>query len=138
MDRAIGLALFPKERRRLVWVDESSEVFKANSLGPNARTLLTQSRHFYTSAIICNPRPVGLDPMVIGQADWVVMYDMPHPIDRQRVAEVIGWPPKQLNDALDEIRRRGEYWYLMFDAKGYRMRICPPLPIDADHGTAEL
>jgi hypothetical protein len=68
LDRAVGLGLFPKDRRVLEWIDEAGDVFPSNSLGPNARTLLQQSRHYHVSALICCPRPLTINPLVLAQA----------------------------------------------------------------------
>lgn len=133
LDRAVGLALFPQDRKTLLWVDEATEVFPANRLGPYARTLLQQSRHYLTSAVLCCPRPMGLDPLTIGQADRVIMYDMPHPRDRERVAAAIGIPPKTLDVELDALREKGPYWYLMYDARAHELYRCPPLPLSGSH-----
>jgi hypothetical protein len=137
LDRALGLALYPKNRRVLVWVDEAGEVFPANRAGPNARTLLQQSRHWYTSLLMCCPRPMNIDPLCISQADRVVIYDLPHPRDRERVAASIGIAPKVLDAELDETRARGAYWYLMYDAREHALYRCPPLPMSEGYKHAQ-
>lgn len=137
LDKALGAALWPKDRRVLIWVDEAGEVFPAGRTGPNARTLLKQSRHWYTSALLCDPRPINLDPLTLAQADRVVMYDMPHPSDRDRVAAAIAVPPKVLNAELDATRARGAHWYLMYDSRAHELYRCPPLPLAADYTHAQ-
>lgn len=137
LDRAVGLALFPKNRRVLLWVDEAGEVFPANRTGPNARTLLQQSRHWYTSLLMCCPRPITIDPLCIAQADRVVMYDLPHPRDRERVAASIGIEPRELNAQLDETRARGPYWFLLYDARAHELYRCPPLPMSKGYKHAQ-
>lgn len=137
LDRAVGLALFPKKRRVLLWVDEAGEVFPANRLGPNARTLLQQSRHWYTSVVMCCPRPINIDPLCVSQADRVVIYDLPHPRDRERVAAAIGIEPRVLSAELDATRGRGEHWYLLYDARAHELYRCPPLPMSAGYRHAE-
>ncbi len=129
LDRAVQLVLFPKHRRTLLWVDEAGEVFPANRTGPYARTLLHQGRHWQASAVIAGPRPMNLDPLVLAQADRVVMYDVPHPRDRERIAQAIGWPPRELNFELDQTRAAGPHWFLMYDAREHMLYRCPPLPI---------
>lgn len=129
LDRAVSLVLFPKDRRALLWVDEAGEVFPANRTGPHARTLLHQSRHWQASAIIAGPRPMNLDPLVLSQADRVVMYDVPHPRDRERIAATIGWEPRRLAAELDATRAAGPFWFLMYDAHSHTLYRCPPLPI---------
>jgi hypothetical protein len=137
LDRAVGLALFPKDRRVLLWIDEAGEVFPANRTGPNARTLLQQSRHWYTSVILCCPRPITIDPLCIAQADRVVIYDLPHPRDRERVAASIGIAPATLIRELDATRARGDYWFLLYDARSHQLYRCPPLPMSKGYRHAQ-
>ena len=137
LDRAVGLALFPKDRRTLLWVDEASEVFPANRTGPNARLLLQQSRHWLTSAVLCCPRPINIDPLCIAQADRVVIYDLPHPADRERVAATIGVPPKTLAAELDATRGRGEHWFMMYDARAHELYRCPPLTLSGSYKSTQ-
>jgi hypothetical protein len=128
LDRALGLALYPKGRRVLVWIDEGGEVFPVNP-GPNARTLLHQSRHWNASAIIACPRPKDIATLVPAQADYIAIFDVPSPHDRQRLAETMGWPPAKLNAALEDCTRRGAHWFLLFDARAHELYLCPPLPM---------
>lgn len=140
LDRAVGLALHPKDVPTLMWVDEVGRVFPTGSkgqTGPNGRTFLEQSRHYYTSALLCGPRPVGVDPLVISQADRVVMYDLPHPKDRTRLAENIGRPAAELVRELDELKRLPEHSFLMYDARTNALYQCPPLPISPGYKHAQ-
>ncbi len=66
IDKAIGAGLFPRDRKMLLWIDEGGEAFPVNQTGPNGRLLLHQSRHYNASALICAPRPKGLDPLSYG------------------------------------------------------------------------
>jgi hypothetical protein len=136
VDRALELALYPKDRRVLVWVDEAAEIFPAGGTGPAGRLLLRQSRHWYTSLILCNPRPIGLDPLCLSQADRVVMYDLPHPRDRERIAEAIGVPSRELAPLLDQLRHL-EHWFLMYIAAEHQMYLCEPLPMSTGHRHAQ-
>lgn len=137
LDRAVGLALYPKNRRVLLWVDEAGEVFPAGRTGPAGRTLLQQSRHWYASVIMCTPRPINIDPLCLAQADRVVIYDLPHPRDRERIAAAIGIEPKVLNAELDQTRARGPHWYLLYDARAHELYRCPPLPLSEGYKHAQ-
>ena len=138
LDRAVGLALFPKGRRVVLWVDEAGEVFPAGRLGPHARTLLQQSRHWHASALLCTPRPINIDPLCLSQADRLVMYDLPHPRDRERVAGAIGVEPRRLAEILNETRARGEHWFTMYVAHTHSLYRCPPLRLSgASTSTAD-
>lgn len=137
LDRAVGLSLFPKGRRTVTWIDEAADVFPSSGMGPHARTALAQSRHWHASYLICCPRPMTISPLVLQQADRVLMFDVPGVADRQRLAETLGWPLKvaggnvapgnDLTSLLNEVRRL-PFHYLMFDAASYKMYLCPPLP----------
>lgn len=126
IDKAIGAALFPRDRKVLIWIDEGGEAFPVNRTGPNGRLLLHQSRHFATSALICAPRPKGLDPLSYGQADRVAMFDVPSPLDRQRLADTIGINAAKLSTVMDETNRRGNYWSTLFHAGEHALYRIPP------------
>lgn len=137
LDAALALGLWPKDRPVLMWVDEAGEVFKANQTGPHGRTALHQSRHHQLSLLLCCPRPKGIDPLCLMQADRVLMYDVPNPADRERLAEAIGIKPQHLKSELDRTRkertidgrqRGGDWWYLMYVADEHQLYRCPPLP----------
>lgn len=131
LDRAVGLALYPKDRPALVWIDEVGEVTKGTSVTPpHFSRLLMQSRHYGpASALLCGPRPMRIDPLCVGQADLIYIYRVPNPADRQRLAEMMGYPPKRLSAELDETTRRGKYWHLLYDGRedGHMYRM-PPIP----------
>jgi len=128
IDRALGAGLYPKDRPVLVWVDEKGEAFKANQTGPHGRTALHQGRHHKLSMILCGPRAMGVEPLCISQGDRVLMYDVPNPADRERIAANIGVSPRVLTAELNETKRRGPYWYLMYVAAEDQLYRCPPLP----------
>lgn len=134
IDKAIGAALFPRTRKVLLWIDEGGEAFPIHQVGPNGRLLLHQSRHFLCSALICAPRPKGLDPLTYGQSDRVLMFDMPAPMDRQRIAETIGIPAVKLSRIMNETARKGpdgkgKYWSTMYHAEDHAIYRLPPFPI---------
>lgn len=129
IDKAIGAALFPRDRKVVMWVDEAGEAFPLHRLGPNARTLLHQSRHFNASAILCCPRPIGIDTLCLAQADRVTMFDVPSPHDRKRVADAIGINPARLDEVLRETRRRGAHWSTMYEAHEHQLYRLPPFEL---------
>lgn len=126
LDRAIGLALFPRGRRTLLWIDEARTVMRSNATGPFARTLLEQSRHFHTSALICCPRPVTIDPLVLAQADRVCVFDVPAKADRERLADTLGYDRGVWNQWCNIVAQR-KYWFLMFVASEHETYLCPPI-----------
>lgn len=129
LDRAVGAALTPRDRPTLLWTDEAGEVFPSNRLGPHARTLLHQSRHWNVHAVITGPRPLTIDKLCRGQADRVVMYDLPDPDDRKAIASSIGWDVRQLTSELEETRRRGEHWFTLYESREHALYRCPPLRV---------
>lgn len=137
LDRAVGLALYPKTRRVLLWVDEAGEVFPANRTGPHARTLLQQSRHWYASVILCCPRPVTIDPLCLAQADRVIIYDVPNPADRRRIADSIGMDPTFFARQMDETKAKGEHWFMVYVASEHALYRCPPLPMESSYKHAQ-
>lgn len=128
LDRAIGMAMYPSDQPSLVWGGEVGELCTESSIGPHLRRLLMQSRHYKTSALFDGPRPKKIDPLVIAQSDFVAVYDLPNPADRQRVAETIGYPPARFSQECDETFRRGPYWHLLWSTAAKRLYRCPPLP----------
>ena len=129
VDAVIGACLFPRERKVVIWIDEGGEAFPVNQVGPNGRLMLHQSRHFFASALICAPRPKGLDPLTYGQADRVLMFDVPSPMDRQRLADTMGIKPERLTRVMDETNRRGDYWSTMYDAPEHQLYRIPPFQL---------
>jgi hypothetical protein len=135
LDRAVGLAF--NHRRTLLWLDEVGDLTTANRTPPYMRRALHQGRHRQLSMLMCGPRAVDINPLVLSQADHVYIFDMPHPRDRDRVAAVVGIPP---GDFANMIQALGPYEYLRWD--GHELVHYPKLPIgatpaqrEADHAT---
>lgn len=128
LDRAVGMAMFPKDDQSLVWAGEIGELTTGNRTGPHLRRLLMQSRHFHTSALFDGPRPMNIDPLVIAQSDYVAIFDLPNPADRKRVADTISYDPSRFERECECTFRRGEFWHLLWVTKAKHMFRCPPLP----------
>lgn len=128
LDRAVGMVLQPRDKPALVWVDDAGELSSGSYTGPHTRRLLMMSRHHDASAIFTMPRPKNVDPLMLAQADYVLVFDLPSTLDRARVAETIGYPAKRFNDELNETRRRGEHHFLLWVAREAKLYRCPPLP----------
>jgi hypothetical protein len=133
IDRAIGLCLFPKDRRVLKWTDEAGVAYKVHESGPNGTTVQNQNRHYKAPQLFCCPRPKNIETLVLSQSDRIFMWDVPSPGDRQRLADNMGVPPRDLDREL--ARREHEmpqFSYLMFmagppDQRG--LYLCPPMPL---------
>lgn len=123
LDRALGLAL--SRKRVCVWADEIGAMTRANSTGPNLRRLLHYGRHSETSAIMCGPRPIDVDPLCIAQADYVGMFRTANPADRKRIADNCGMSMREIDTANAALQ---PYEYMWYDAREDEAFIMPPLP----------
>jgi hypothetical protein len=130
LDRAVGLAY--NHRRSLLWIDEGGELGSAHKTGPWFRRVLKMGRHRDLSLFVCDPRPVNVNPLILAQSDFVYVFDLPNPRDRERVAEMIGWDPKAFHDAVLGLPPHA---YLRYDARAEddddRLIEFPPLPRSA-------
>lgn len=124
MDRALGLVL-NNPGPTAAWVDEIGTLTRNGRTPPNLRRGLHHGRHDQLTLIECGPRSKDIDPLCISQADFVATFDTPNPMDRRRIAENIGWPPKVFDQAVMEL---GEHEYLWFDANAHTLTHMPKLP----------
>ena len=123
IDRAIGLAY--THRRCCLFVDEAHEAIPAGRTPPHARRVLRQARHHDLSTIWATPRPKTVDALMIANADWVYVFKLPNPDDRRRVAENIGWDPRDFDEAVFAL---GPHEYLRYDAGADDLAHFPALP----------
>ena len=131
LDRAVGLALFPRDRRTVLWVDEIGEVTQTNRTPPNLRQLLMQSRHYSASVLMAGPRPRHIDRLCVAQADRILIFNLPLRDDREYIADNACIDRRALEAAHDEARRRGRHWFVMWLAdEPDELYLCPPLPED--------
>lgn len=125
LDRAVSLALNNPRGRALLWIDERGE-FTVRP-GPGMRRALNQSRHYGLSILSCGPRAVNIDPLLIGNADYLFIFQLPGIHDRRRIAETIGVPEDQLSRAIFALE---PYEYLRWDQGNREMIQFPPLPAE--------
>jgi hypothetical protein len=132
LDRAVGMALFPKDHPVLLWAGEVGELMPNGRPGPHMRRLLQQNRHHRVTALFDGPRPVYVDPQVLLQSNLVALFELPNPADRRRVAETVGLEPKPFEQICFDTWDRGDYWFLLIDTdarRGEQLWRCAPLPI---------
>jgi len=110
MDDVIGLASAHGDT--MVLVHEMGLLAPSGQTPPHTRRALHQGRHRRLSLIMCAPRPVTMDPLVLAQSDLVYVFKLPNPADRRRVAEVIGWDPSDLDAAVHGL---AAHEYLRYD-----------------------
>jgi hypothetical protein len=132
LDRAVALALYPQDHRCLLWAGEVGELQPHGNPGPHMRTLLMQNRHYNVSALFDGPRPVNVDPLTLHQSDLVAVFPLPNPADRKRIAEAIGFPPKDFDRVCFETWRREGHWFVLYDAKADTLFRHEPLPDEDD------
>lgn len=132
IDRAIGLALH--NRKTLLWIDEVGEVTRAGKTPPNFRRALHHGRHRQLTLILAGPRPKDVDPLCVSQADHAFVFHLPNPADRARVAENIGWPPKELDRAVHDL---GDHEFLWWCTKTQELTHLPALPLPSPSSEPE-
>lgn len=120
----------------LLLVHEVALIAPSGKVPPNMRRLLVTNRHDGVSMILCGPRPITVDPLVLGQADLVYIFELQVQDDRDRIAGAVGWDKRDLYAELDEL---GPHEYLLFDANAdkpgpgepdLRLIHCQALPRD--------
>jgi hypothetical protein len=141
MDHMIGLGLqhgnseFARGRIGCcILVHEIGVVAPMHKTQNHMKRLLAHNRHNHATAIFCGPRPQTVDPLVLQQADLIFIFEMMNPYDRKRVAETIGWSPREFDEAVHDLEL---HEYLRFDANEdkpgpgedeIRLLHFPPLP----------
>lgn len=143
MDAAVGLAR--THRRTGILIHEMGILAQSNRVPAHTRRALMSNRHTVagkgnsgeTTLILCAPRTLTMEPLVIAQADVVYVFDLPNQADRKRVAEEIGWDPADFVAYCNDL---GPHEYLRYDANQARperpedddLRLihCPALPED--------
>jgi len=126
LDRAVGLALYHPNRRCFLLADEIADLTTASKTPPHMRRALAWGRHKNLHLAMCNPRPKDVNPLVISQADFVYVFRIPHPLDQERVAACIGWPPGEF---AERVQALDQYEYLRYDALNEELTHWPPLPL---------
>lgn len=110
-----------------VWIDEVGELASAGRTPPRLLQHLHKLRHVRGTLILSGPRAVGVEPLCLSQADLVAMFDTPHELDRDRLAQHLQLPARELASLLDNLEEHG---YLAFEGPPARqLSIMPPLPL---------
>lgn len=141
LDRAVAMALFPKDHPVLLWAGEVGELTPNSKARPHMRQLLMQNRHHRVAALFDGPRPMNVDVLVLAQSDLVAVFDLPNPADRKRIADSIGYPPKKFDEVCQETWARSDpsdpgSWHVLWDGRTRTLWQVPPLPQHADRAAA--
>lgn len=133
-DDALNLALYPRHRKSLAWVDEYGELATSAKMLPNTKLLIQSSRHYHASLLLCCPRPRFIPTLTISQADKVFIFDTPNEDDREVLAKNMGYPFKLFERYYAETMAGPRYSFLLWDKKQKVLLGCPPLPLAQTHG----
>lgn len=130
VDQVIGHA-YRLGRPVCIWLDEVGELAPAGRTPGNIVQALHKGRHVHLTLLMAGPRPVGVEVLVLSQADLAAFFEMPHPLDRERVAGALAIPVGELADLLDNLE---QYGYLVFFAASRTLVIMPPLELEERPG----
>jgi len=133
-DQALGLALYPRHRNTLAWIDEYGQAATAAKIPPNLRLALNSSRHYYLTLLLACPRPRHIPTLTIQQADRVFIFRLPNPADREVVAENAGIPLPTFERQYHDAQRRDKHAFLLWNPHDRILLNCPPLPGIAHRG----
>lgn len=129
LDRAVALALYPQDHPACVWAGEVGELTPNGRAGSHMQTVLMQNRHYNVTALFDGPRPVHVPPLVLSQSNLVAVFRLPNPNDRKRIAEEIGFPPKEFDRECFKTWRRGPHHFVLWDADADQLYRHEPIPL---------
>jgi hypothetical protein len=133
-DDALNLALYPRHRKSLAWVDEYGELATQAKMLGNTKLLIQSSRHYHASLLLCCPRPRFIPTLTIAQADLILIFRTPNADDREAIAKNMGYPLPAFEAAYAKTMRRHRHAFLLWDRNQGVLIGLPPLPIEAPHG----
>lgn len=115
----------PGAQPRLLWVDEIGEVAKPGKVLSGFDTVLHQGRHNADWCLFCGPRPVDIETLVLGQADWIFCFALPSVHDVDRIAKTCGIAEADLAELVHGL---GEHCFLRIDQATHSLAVYPPVP----------
>lgn len=128
VDAAMGMALHPRRKSKLIWRDEFGHGTSAHKMLPNDQALLMSSRHYHASALLVVPRPRHVPTLALEQADKIIVFGLPNPDDREHIAKNAGIPLPVFEREYHDNQRRHRHAYLLYDRGADALLNCPPLP----------
>lgn len=109
---------------RWVWLDEAGIAAPAQGSPRFVRTVLVQGRKLGVGHMAMHTRPRELDPNVVAQAQHVIVFPLPNPDDRRRVADLAGLDRRVLEAELAALEPFGFLWW---DQRRRTLTACPPI-----------
>lgn len=135
VDAVLGMAY--RTGRVCVLIHEVGLVAKSSKTPPHMLRILQSNRHRQLTVLMCCPRPLTVNPLVLGQSDLVYVFELPNRADRETVADAIGWDRDDFHLAVAELDAHG---YLRADTNenrpagegepDLRLVSCPALPAE--------
>lgn len=135
VDAVLGMAF--RTGRVVVLVHEAGLIAKSSKTPPHMLRMLQSNRHRQLTMLLCAPRPLTMNTLVLGQSDIVYIFELPNRADRETVADAIGWERDDFALAVNELPPHG---YLRADTNenrpetenepDLRLVSCPPLPAE--------
>lgn len=122
LDRLV-LACF-EHQWTCIWVDEVIKAAAANRTLPSMDLVLHQFAHQHLLVLLCGPRSVGIDPLVLTQADLIYLFRLKGISDRKRIADVLGVELAEL-DVLVNLER---FHAVLYRDSDDELVLLPPLP----------
>lgn len=109
-DAVLGMAY--RTGRVCILVHEIGLIAKSTKTPPHMLRILQSNRHRQLTVLMCCPRPLTVNPLVLGQSDLVYVFELPNKADRETVADAIGWDRQDFDLAVTEL---GAHEYLRAD-----------------------
>ena len=108
------LAMAKRRGHVCILVHEVGLLAPVGKTPANMKRLLHAGRHDgAVSLIMCGPRAMNVDLLVLGQSDLVYVFELQVPADRKRISDAIGWDPTEFDEWVDDLKT---HEYLRFDA----------------------
>lgn len=115
VDAVVGMAF--RTGRVCVLIHETGLIAKSSKTPAHVLRMLQSNRHRQLTVLLCAPRPLTMNPLVLGQSDLVYVFELPNRADRETVADAIGWERDDFALAVNEL---GAHEYLRADTNENR------------------
>lgn len=124
-DQWVALAM--DHGRTAVYIDDAGDLLAVNRVPPNTDDMLHTMRHRNVPLFANTIRPVGIDSLIITQADKVAVFEVGHELDVRRLAPFLHVTPDELYALVRQVDTE-RHEFLLYDAKRRELFHCDPLP----------